>query len=150
MAPEGSLITHYQGLGFCAWNGISFGPHDPGRERETTNKPPEGFDAQYPIREDWLCTGIAAGQYNVRGLLKAMKNELPFLLRYVGSQTGGHPDYKDLTITVPQSGMSAEELLRLVTQNLPPGWQATRFQSHMILYKESTGYTHGIKIWPPQ
>ena len=43
--------------------------------------------------------------------------------------------------------MPAEELLKLITQNLP-GWQATRFPGHMILYKERRAYDHGKVIWP--
>ncbi len=43
--------------------------------------------------------------------------------------------------------MSARELLRTVAQALP-GWQATAFPSHMILYKEHRTYIHGEVIWP--
>jgi len=40
LAPEEALIKHFKatGEGQCEWNGNGFGPHDPGRERETTNK----------------------------------------------------------------------------------------------------------------
>jgi hypothetical protein len=57
LAPEDSLIKHYReaGQGQCAWNGNGFGPHDPRRDRETTEKRPDGFDNQYPIRRDWKC-----------------------------------------------------------------------------------------------
>ena len=37
-----------------------------------------------------------------------------------------HPDYKKVTINVPNTGMPANELLGLIAQALP-GWQATRF-----------------------
>ena len=137
--------------GGCVWNGNGFGPHDPGRNRETTNKPPQGFDAQYPIREDWSCTAITAGNWNCNDLLQAIKSQLPFLLRYQVADKNrvgdGHPHYNNVTIEVPQGGMAAEGLLRLIAQNLP-GWQATRFPSHMILYEESTQYQHGVRIWP--
>ncbi len=71
LAPENSLIKYYRqaGEGECAWNGNGFGPHDPGRERETTNKAPDGFDAQYPIRQDWRCEWIEAGDSNAAELL---------------------------------------------------------------------------------
>jgi hypothetical protein len=76
-----------------------------------------------------------------------VKRTLPFLLRYETASGDGHPDYNNVTIDVPESGMPAEQLLRLIAQCLP-GWQATRFPSHMILYKEDRAYTQGTKIWP--
>ena len=60
-APEDILTRHYRAEGLCGWNGSSFGPHDPGRNRETTNKSPQGFDRQYPIKEDWPCDWIRCG-----------------------------------------------------------------------------------------
>jgi hypothetical protein len=143
MALEDSLIKHYKTqAGVCEWNGNGFGPHDPGRERETTNKDTEGFDSQYPIRTDWPCMAIEAKTWNVRNLLTAMKKELPYLLRY---DTKNSDDYKHLELAVPTAGMNATELLTLITQALP-GWQSTRFPSHMILYKEHREYTHGTVI----
>lgn len=150
LAPESALIAHYKGKpGNCEWNGNSFGSHDPGRDRETTNKPPDGFDAQFPIRHDWPCSGVVARDWNVRELLMQIKSELPFDLRYQVTDTkkyrDGHADYNNVKLNVPATGMPVDELLRLVTRALP-GWQATRFPSHMILYKESKDYTHGTVI----
>lgn len=155
LAPEASLIAHYkaQAAGQCEWNGNGFGPHDPGRNREITNKPPDGFDARYPIRTDWVCDWIEPGDWNLLNLLVALKDaeRLPYLLRYEREQIGpnkfvhfkqGHPDHRDKTVTVPRNNMTAEELLVLITKALP-GWQATAFPSHLILYKESRDYTHG-------
>jgi hypothetical protein len=152
LAPEDSLIKYYRkaGEGECAWNGNGFGPHDPGRERETTNKAPDGFDAQYPIRQDWPCAWIKAGERNAAELLKAIKGELPYLLRFQTVSQGSqkpHADYKDVTVAVPYDGMSARDLLRTIAEAIP-GWQATAFPSHMILYKEHRSYTHGQVIWP--
>jgi hypothetical protein len=152
LAPEDSLIKYYRktGGGECAWNGNGFGPHDPGRERETTNKPPDGFDALYPIKNDWPCPWITAGQYDAYALLKSLKGKLPYLLRFQTVAQGSqkpHADYLNVTINVPQDGMTATELLRLIAQALP-AWQATAFPSHMILYKEDRPYAHGKIIWP--
>jgi hypothetical protein len=152
LAPEDSLIRHYRaaGEGDCAWNGNGFGPHDPGRDRESTDKRPDGFDSQYPIRTDWICGGVEPGVHNAFALLKQIKSELPYLLRF---QTAGkksvkpHPDYENLRVTVKQSRMTAEDLLRTIAQSLP-GWQATAFPSHLILYKEGRQYMHGRVIWP--
>ncbi len=152
LAPESSLIRYYRtaGEGECAWNGNGFGPHDPGRERETTNKAPDGFDALYPIRQDWLCDWIEAGDWKAPELLKAIKSKLPYLLRYQTTKQKSrepHIDYKDLTIHVPQSDMTLRDLLRIVAEAIP-GWQATAFPSHAILYKEHRTYVHGQIIWP--
>ena len=151
LAPEQSLIRYYKsaGAGECPWNGNSFGPHDPGRNRETTNKLPRGFDKSYPIRDDWPCK-IAAGEHQGSDLLLSLKEGLPYLLRYqteTASLKRGHPDYNDIMIDVPETGMAARDLLRTIAQHLPD-WQATVFPSHMILYKEDRSYTHGEVIWP--
>ncbi len=145
LAPEVSLIKHYNALGkdSCPWNGNGFGPHDPGRQRETTNKPTEGYDAQYPIRDEWPCSWVKAGRYNAQDLLKSLKEGLPYLLRF---QTD--PDLVTIKVGVPSDSMPARELLRLAAKNLP-GWQATVFPGHMILYKETKHYDHGQVIWPP-
>jgi hypothetical protein len=150
LAPEASLIKHYQTQpDICEWNGNGFGAHDPGRNRETTNQDPEGFDSQFPIHEDWPCNGIEAGNYNARELLILMKKELPFVLRYqtkAKHYRAGHADYDGVTVKVPRNGMPAVELLKMITQHLP-GWQATRFPSHMILYKEKHDYKFGTVIY---
>jgi hypothetical protein len=153
LSPETALIRHYRGdPNACAWNGNGFGPHDPGRNRETTNKSPIGFDVQYPIRDDWSVEGIAAGAHNGNALLRSVKEQLPYLLRYQTSNRSqwkqGHPDYNDLTIDLPKAAMPAQQLLIGIAQQLPPGWQLTRFPGHFILYKEQRGYAHGTVLWP--
>lgn len=152
LAPESTLIKHYRRTdeNVCVWNGNGFGPHDPGRDRETTNKPPDGFDSMYPINDGWV-TGIKAGKYNGRDLLIKLKEDLPFLFRYETKNPQawkrGHPDYNDAVISVPNDDMTAREILRAIAKQLP-GWQATAFPSHMILYKERLSYKHGDVLWP--
>jgi hypothetical protein len=152
LAPEDALIKYHRklGKGTCPWNGNGFGPHDPGRERETTNKPTEGFDALYPIRDDWPCSWIRAGEYTAYDLLKSLKGGLPYLLRFetaAPKSQKAHPDHLSAKVKVVTDGMPAKELLKLVAKKLP-GWQATAFPGHMILYKEHRNYTHGKNIWP--
>jgi len=152
LAPEEALIKHYKSSGEarCAWNGNGFGPHDPGRDRETTNKPPDGFDAKYPILEDWVCGWVEAGAYDAFRLLKSLKDELPYLVRFQMVEQKSrlpHPKVEGARVEVPRSGMGAGELLTLVAQSLP-GWQATVFPSHMILYHENRDYRHGKRLWP--
>ncbi len=154
LAPEDALIKFYKdrAAGDCEWNGNGFGPNDPGRERETTNKDPDGFDAQYPIRHDWPCTWATAGDWNALDLLIRLKEELPFLLRYQTDKSGGaghwkkgHPDQAAAKVTLPRAGMPAAEILSLIAKAMP-GWQATRFPSHMVLYKESQAYRFGVTL----
>ncbi len=152
LAPEDALIKHYKSGSKteCAWNGNGFGPHDPGRDRETTNKPPDGFDAKYPIREDWVCSWVQAGTYDAFELLKILKSNLPYLLRFEMLEKKSrtpHPSLAGVVVEVPRDAMRADELLVLVAKRLP-GWQATVFPSHMILYREKRVYGHGKCIWP--
>ena len=143
LAHEEQLIQYYrENKGGCDWNGSSFGAHDPGRERDSTKKSPDGFDRQFPIREDWPCTTIEAGVLNAGRVLAMMKSEVPYLLRYDTENV----DYKKVDIQVPKTGMRAVELMTLITKTLP-GWQSTLFPSHMILYKESRTYPYGDVIW---
>jgi predicted GIY-YIG superfamily endonuclease len=152
LAPEDALIKYHRklGKGSCPWNGNGFGPHDPGRERETTNKPTEGFDVTYPIREDWECSWVKAGDYKAHELLKSLKGGLPYLLRFemeAPKSQKPHPDLAGAGVRVPRSGMRADELLKLIAARLT-GWQATAFPGHLILYKERRDYHHGKTIWP--
>lgn len=158
LAPESSLISHYKAAasGDCEWNGNGFGPHDPGRNREITNKAPDGFDTIYPIKINWPCSWIAPKAWNVLELLVTLKDieKLPFLLRYETEHLGGtkyahftkgHPYHRAVTVNVPQPDMPVIDLLQLITTTLP-GWQSTAFPSHLILYKENRSYRHGTII----
>lgn len=148
-APEDILTRHYRARDLCEWNGSSFGPHDPGRNRETTNKPTQGFDQRYPIKEDWPCDWLDAGTYPVLDLLLSLKENLPYLLRYETSKgrswKQGHADFDGRTVALPATALPASEVLRRVARALP-GWQATVFPSHVILYKEQRTYKHGIAL----
>lgn len=144
LAPEAQLIELYGLQGTASWNGNGFGPNDPGQGRDERNDPPSAFDESYPIRSDWPCTSVNAGNWGVLELLTALKTELPFLLRFERPNA----DYEGVSVTVPEAGMSASELLRLATQAMPPGWQATRFPSHMILYKRIRPFQYGTVIYP--
>jgi hypothetical protein len=146
LAPESQLIALYKAQGTAIWNGNGFGPNDPGAGREDRNQPPALFDGLYPIRENWPCETIPAGDFDVLSLLRSIKKSLPYLLRFQKSS----PDYNSLSVTVPETGMPASELLRIVAAALPVGWQATRFPSHMILYKRLWTFQYGNIIYPEQ
>jgi hypothetical protein len=150
LAPEAMMISHFRGEGLCEWNGNGFGPHDPGRNRERTNKPPEGFDANYPIKADWPCKGIEARRYEANSLLQKIKSLLPFCFRYETdrpkSWRKGSLKYNGKQIDVPRPGMPAADLIANIARQLGPSWQATKFSSHMILYEENAGYTFGTRL----
>jgi hypothetical protein len=144
LAPEKQLIELYGLQGTSSWNGNGFGPNDPGAGRDERNNPPSDFDRLYPIRSDWPLSSIQPGEWSVTELLVKMKLELPFLLRFERN----HPDLTGAVVCVPDGQMSANDLLRLVAQTLPPGWQATCFPSHMILYKRLRPFQFGTVIFP--
>lgn len=156
LAPETAVIAHYRTVGQASWNFSGFGSHDPGRNREETNKEPQGFDSMYPIRDDWPCDFVSAREWNARELLLELKRELPFLLRFEvrGSNfRAGHPRYNEETVYIPRPGMPAREILALIAGAIPPQdgrppAQATIFPSHMILYFENRDYRHGETIRP--
>lgn len=152
LAPEANLIKYYRSQELCEWNGNGFGSHDPGRNREETNKPPDGFDAQYPIRRNYP-TGVEAGTYEANELLQRVKIILPFTFRYEtdhprGGYRSGSLKYNGIQIEVPKSNMGAGDLLVAVASQLGPEWQATAFPSHLILYEEQRAYTYGEVLWP--
>ena len=144
LAPESQLIALYKAQGTAIWNGNGFGPNDPGAGREDRNKPPALFDQLYPIRDNWPCDFITPDSWDVQTLLLRMKKDLPFLLRFQKPSA----DYIAASVTIPEGGMPASELLRRCAEALPAGWQATRFPSHMILYKQFKTFQYGTIIYP--
>lgn len=150
LAPEKMMIAHFAKLGGCEWNGNGFGPHDPGRNREKTNKPPEGFDSQFPIREDWPCEGIEAGPREANVLLQQIMRELPFCFRYQTDRPKawrqGSAEYNGKTLNVPTGKMRADQLIAEIARQLGSSWQATKFPSHIILYEENEEYDYGTRL----
>lgn len=137
VAPEAMLIDHRRRAGNAPWNGgVGFGPHDPGRKRDTQEPPP--WDVFYPIRIDEP-VDIARGRYDLTELLYELKAWLPFLFRFerIDMRRGsGHPDYEGLVVTVPRTGMTARELLALPAAVLPTGWRVTILPGYAILYRD--------------
>lgn len=146
MDVESRLIRHFH----ADWNGSGFGSNDPGRERETTNKPEQGFDARFPINIDIDGSYLPSGECSILEALIRLKETLPYTIRYEvmgkGSQayrTKPHPDYSDSRMNVPVGSYTLRQLMRIIVDALPAGWQATEFVSHVILYKENRTYLHG-------
>jgi hypothetical protein len=100
LAPEDALIKFHRKLRkrTCPWNGNG---HDPGRQRETTNEPTEGFGATYPIRDDWPALG--SKRVTIPHTISEISQEgLPYLLRFEGAQPKSQrprPDYLASKVT---------------------------------------------------
>jgi len=138
LAPEVSLIASAKVAGAAPWNFNGFGNKDPGRNRDGTRMDPAHFDRLYPRRLAWLCSTVVAGAYAADDLLRALKAELPFLLRY-DTKPNARVDYATATLTVPRPGMKAEDLFALLAAALPT-YQITALPGYVIVYKESHQY----------
>ncbi len=147
IVPEKRLIDHYKDNDLCKWNQMGFGSNDPGRKRDKTRVADEGFDARFPIREDWP-TGIAAGRHEANSLLQEIKQALPYLFRYEADRNwrSGSSKYNGKIIQVLDDDMPAADLIRLCRDHLGSTWQATAFPSHIILYEENECYEHGRSL----
>lgn len=153
MDLETQLIRHYRAFntGAATWNGSGFGSNDPGRERETTNRRPEGFDDQHPINIDLPGEYLAQGTVPVASALAALKAVLPYTLRYETLRDGRgraqrgqpHADLLAANVTIPPPPHTVRGLMQTIRGALGTDWQATVFASHVILYKESRPYQYG-------
>lgn len=133
--------------GTYAWQNTGFGNNDPGRERDTSKLDAGHWDLQYPIRFDWPCADIAAGEYSAAGLLDRLKKTLPFLLRVEKRSPGGKGGHKlqviETRVQVPRASMPFRELFEIVVRTLP-GWQGTIFPGYVILYEERETYREAV------
>jgi hypothetical protein len=147
---ETQLIQRYGGLSRVRWNGSGFGSNDPGRERDTTTYKPHHFDLLFPIDIerpldlDLPLDGTAARVFSV------LKTSLPYVFRFQNAGKGSrqaHPDLEATTISITAGKpLTARRVIEEGLRQLPPGWQATRLPSHVILYKEKKAYPQGEVI----
>lgn len=151
MDIETRVIRHFE----ADWNGSGFGSNDPGRNRELTDKPGQGFDAQFPINIDLPVSCFAQSKMSVHEALVALKVALPYTLRFElepgakGShafRTRPHPDLVKPIVQLKSETPTVREAMTSIVAALPVGWQATYFVSHVILYKEQQQYTYGQLI----
>jgi hypothetical protein len=144
---ESILIRHFRDQGMCEWNLTGLGNHDPGRNREDTVTPEEHFDTMYPIKNDLVPDGVPVMEWNALDLLLQMKSALPFIFRYEANHyRSGSSKYNDIKVAVPIAGMNVAELLDLIVNTFPNGWQATFFPGRVVLYEENRDYTHATKV----
>lgn len=146
-AHEDVLIRHFRAEGSCEWNLTGLGNHDPGRNREDTITEDSHFDGMYPINEHFRPEGFPADSYPALQLLLKLKQSLPYIFRYESdSYRTGSPKYNHISVTLPSGDMTACEILAVVVQAFPQGWQATFLPGRAILYEEDRNYAHAIKI----
>lgn len=149
MDLESQLIKHYGAKSPVPWNNSGFGSNDPGRERDTTNLKPEGFDAQFPVdidREIELSLPVPA---TATAALTILKEYLPYTVRVENAGKGSrkpHPDLVNTQMIPPAPPYTTRAFIEAVIRHLPPGWQATALPSRVILYKEKRDYAFGAVI----
>jgi hypothetical protein len=146
---ETQLIQHYRASGPVAWNFSGFGSNDPGRERDTTNIKPEGFDAQFPVDLDRKVVLDVASPAFASEALTALRRALPYTFRFESAGRGSrkpHPDLEEAAVSLPSRVFTTRELLVHIARSLPPGWQATLLAGRVILYKENREYPFGEVI----
>lgn len=143
MDLETQLIQHYD----PSWNNSGFGSNDPGRERDTTNVKPTGFDALYPIDLDQVVT-LTDIPHTVAAetVIAQLRKHLPYTLRVEANARGSrviHPDFKGATVELPPEPRTTRKILTAVLKTMPPGWQATLLPGRIIIYKENREYLFG-------
>lgn len=135
-----------------AWNTSGFGSNDPGHNRETQE--PAAFDVQRPIDID-RPLGMTGGTYALLELLIALKDGLPYLLRfqtdhllgkrYPEHYRKGHADQRAAANVVVLGLDTMREILRKALAVLPDGWRVTIFPDRVILYKEPATYQYALE-----
>lgn len=144
VAPETLLIKRHRNTGEAPWNFNGFGNKDPGQERDTSKVDADHFDALYPANLDYACPGIPIGTYLVGDLLRALKENTPFVFRYTGGNRRREHQpsvFWETLVVVTSAPATADELFQLVADALP-GWQLTALPGYVIMYPASS------KIYP--
>jgi hypothetical protein len=146
MDLETQLIRHYRP---AAWNNSGFGSNDPGRERDTTNLKPDGFDANYPIDIDHEITLDLPRETKASVVVNALKSALPYTFRVEGRAPRSrqiHADFENSIVSLPKGRLTTRLAVESLVRVLPPGWQATALPSRIIVYRESREYSFGETI----
>jgi hypothetical protein len=139
MDLETLLIRNY---GEPNWNNSGFGSNDPGRNRDRTRLKPEGFDSRYPINVDRELDFEVSTGGTVGACLIALKQALPYLLRFERAPGGRspHPDLMNAPMVNVDGPYTVRSVLARAIAALPPGWQATALPSRVIVYREDYAY----------
>lgn len=149
MDLETQLIKHYSAVTPVPWNNSGFGSNDPGRERDTTNLKPGGFDAQFPVDIDREINLKLPASPTAAAAFAGLKDTLPYIFRFEGMGRGNrrpHPDLVNTHVVLPSPPYTTRAFINALVRQLPAGWQATALPSRILLYKESRQYIYGTII----
>jgi len=125
-APRRLLWDRVLGMAVTRWNGSGFGANDPGRERDTSR--PGRFDSDFPIDIDRPLEVDLSGAGTAAEVAARLKSALPYALRFQSATKGGrkpHPELAATMVTMTSEATTPRAALVELTQQLPPGWQAT-------------------------
>ncbi len=139
-ANEDLLINHFKSHNECRWNGIGFGPKDPGKNRDGGE--PNWFDKNYPIREDYIIQNVP-NETTVATLLACIKAQVPYLFRYDVPAVEGAT-----AINLTGIERTALALVIKATQALGNSWQLMQFKNGFTLYRTNKTYEHGTQLLP--
>lgn len=149
MDLEAQLIRHYSVTGQLPWNNSGFGSNDPGRERDTTNIKPEGFDSLYPIDIDRQVELLSLNNTSAADVLNALRGALPYTLRVQTAARGSrrpHPELVAAQVNISSEISTTRQIIEAVLKSIPAGWQATALAGRIIMYREATEYPFGVLI----
>lgn len=142
LAHESGLIDEHRAAGGCSWNNNGFGLHDPGRRRDQTVLKQDHFDRRFPVDPEHRIA-LPTGRQSVWAVLQAMKEALPYLLRFEGSEgfqvRGACQDYLDNHVQIAPSETVRTALGKVVVA-LGRDWQVSFLYGYVILYREDTDY----------
>jgi hypothetical protein len=136
---ETQLISYYGGTKSVSWNGSGFGSNDPGFERDTTTYKPDHFDTKFPIDIARPVTFSIQAKGKAAGILRTLKRNLPYLIRFetkARNSRTAHDDLEDTDVKIDLTKpVTAQGVIQQVIKQLPAGWHATLLPSHVIIYK---------------
>ncbi|BAJ29591.1 MULTISPECIES: GIY-YIG nuclease family protein [Kitasatospora] len=135
LAPEQLLISHHKEMGNIPWNNNGFGNKDPGRQRDSTILKRNHFDVLFPIDLGRPVEGLEVGEFTLHDLLERVKAGLPYNFRY-----GKSAEFKKRVIQVSADRMTADEVFRLISAEMPDGWQIAALMGYVIMYDDSPAH----------
>lgn len=139
-ANEGLLISHFKARNECRWNGVGFGPKDPGRNRDGGK--PNWFDTNFPVRDDYPVENIDDNT-TVAAVLEQIKTQVPYLFRY-----NLPPEAGEMQIDLVGIPRTSHGLAMCVARVLGAGWQLMLFKNGLTLYRASNDYANGTQLYP--
>ncbi|MFF3832550.1 Eco29kI family restriction endonuclease [Streptomyces sp. NPDC002458] len=132
VAPEKLLIKKHKADGGIPWNTNGFGNKDPGRNRDNSVLKANHFDVQFPIDVSRMVRGLTSGEQRLVDFLEGVKDGLPYNFRY--EEWKG---FEDVTVTLPERELSADEAFRLIAIYLPDKWQVSALMGYVIMYEDN-------------